>query len=60
MINKVAAISVIKNLPTITGYTDYDSLNEMIQILYANAATLPSTLSGRTHAHIDLIMKDTL
>ena len=32
----------------------------MIQALYANATTLPTTLTVRKHGHVGLIMKDTL
>ena len=50
----------IKTLPTISVDTYYDYLNEIIQTIYANASTLPTTMDGRKHDHAGLIMKDTL
>ena len=38
----------------------YKSINEMIQLLNANAATLLTTAGGGTHGHIRLIMKSEL
>ena len=50
----------IKTLPRIDGEPTYENINEMMQILYANAATLQSTMGGGTHGHIGLIMKPEL
>ena len=44
--NKVVDKFVINALPTIIAEKDYESLNETIQALYANAATLTTTLAG--------------
>ena len=60
MINEVIYKIFIKTLPTISGYPDYDPFNEMIQALYANVATLLTTLSSWKHGHVVLIMKDTM
>ena len=49
----------IKSLPRI-GEPTFESINKMIQILYANAATLPTTMGGGPHGHIGLIMKSAL
>ena len=59
-IDNVVANFFIKTLPTISGEPDYESLNEIIQALYANSVTLPTTLAGVKHGHIGLIMKDTI
>ena len=50
MINAVVAKFVIKTLPTISGEPDYESLNEMIQEFYTNAAILPKYLTGGKHS----------
>ena len=60
IINKVVAKFVIKNLPTIIGDPGYESLNEIIQALYANVATLPTSFSGGKNGHFGLVTKDTL
>ena len=57
MINEVVSKFVITTLPTISGGADYESLNDMIQELYENSATLPTTLYVGKHVHIGLIMK---
>ena len=59
-INKGVAKFVINNLPTISGDPYYESLNEMIQALYSNAGTLPTTVAGVKYGHVGLIIKDTL
>ena len=59
-IDEVIAKFVTKNLPKISGETDYASLNEMTQALYYNVADFPRTLDFRKHGHVSLIMKDTL
>ena len=50
----------IKTIPRIDGEPTYESINEIMQMLYANAATLPTTTGGGTHGHIGLIMKPAL
>ena len=50
----------IESLPRIDGEPTYESINEMMQMLYANAVTLPTTMGGGTHGHIGLIMKPAL
>ena len=47
-------------LPTISGESDYESVNDIIPTLYANVATLSTTLVGRKHGHVGLITKDIL
>jgi hypothetical protein len=46
----------IKILPTINDEPDYGNINNMVQLLYGNAATLATTLGGGQHGHIGLIM----
>ena len=43
--NEVVANFFINTLPITSGDTDYESFNETIQELYANAATLPKNMS---------------
>ena len=45
--DELVAKFVIKNLSTTSGDQEYESFNEMIQSLYANAATLATTMDGR-------------
>jgi hypothetical protein len=45
-----------KKLPIIQGEPDYAQINNMMQTLYGNAASLPTTLGGGRHGHIGLIM----
>ena len=56
-INEVVAKFFIKILPKISGDPDYESLNEIIQALYFNTATLPTTLSGVKQGRVVLILK---
>ena len=49
-----------KILPPITGEPDYDCISQLNQLMYGNAATLPTTLGGGAHGHVGLIMKATL
>jgi hypothetical protein len=46
----------VKTLPIITGEPDYATIRQIIQTLYGNAASLPTTIGGRAHGHIGLIM----
>ena len=49
-----------KILPLIPGEPYYDCISQLDQIMYGNAATLPTTLGGRSHGHVGLIVKATL
>ena len=49
-----------KILPPIPGKPDYDYISQLNQLMYGNAATLPTTLGGGAHDHVGLIMKATL
>ena len=59
-INEIVAKLFIKTLPVISGYPYYKYLNEMIQALYVNATTVPTTRLFRKYGHVSLIMKYTL
>ena len=50
----------IKALPPINGEPTYSGINDMMQALYANAATMQTTLGGGRHGHIGMIMKPAL
>lgn len=49
-----------KVLEAVIGEPTYETINRLVQILYGNAATLPTKLGGGRHGHIGLIMKATL
>ena len=46
----------MKKMPKIYRDPDYGNINRMMQLLYGNAASLPTTLGGGQHGHIDIIM----
>jgi hypothetical protein len=50
----------IKTIPNINGEPDHESINNMVQTLYGNAATLATTSGGGAHGHIGLIMTPAL
>jgi hypothetical protein len=45
-----------KTIPTISGEPYYASISNMVQLMYGNAASLPTSLGGGQHSHIGLIM----
>jgi hypothetical protein len=49
-----------KTIPSIQGEPDYASINNMVQSLYSNAATLAMPLGSGQHRHIGLIMTPVL
>ena len=57
-INRVITKFFINTLPTISGEPEYEFLNEIIQASYENSDTLPTTLAGRKHDHIGIILKE--
>ena len=59
-IDKITANFIIKTLVAISGESSYESLNEMIQTLYANATTLETTLVIGKQVHVGLITNETL
>jgi hypothetical protein len=50
----------VKTLPIITGEPNYATIGQIIQTLYGNAASLPTTTGGGAHGHIGLIMTTVL
>ena len=46
----------MKKMPKIDGEPDYGNINKMMQLLYGNAASLPTTLGGGQHGNIGIIM----
>ena len=55
-LDNIIAKFPMKTLPIISGEPDYASINTMVQFLYGNSASLPTTLGGGQHGHIGLIM----
>ena len=49
-----------KTLTPIIGEPNYPSINLLTQELYANSASLPTTLGGGKHGHLGLVMKASL
>ena len=49
-----------KILPPIPGEPDYDCISQLNQMMYGNAANIPTTLGGGAHGHVGIIMKATL
>jgi hypothetical protein len=45
-----------KTIPTIHGEPDYAAISNIVQLMYGNAASLPTTLGGGQHGHVGLIM----
>ena len=56
-VDDIVAKFPVKTIPPIQGEPNYESINEIIQVLYANAASLATTYGGGQHGHIGLIMK---
>ena len=59
-VDNIVTKSPTKTLLPITGEPDYDSISQLNQLMYGNAATLPTTLGGGAHGHVGLIIKATL
>jgi hypothetical protein len=55
-VDAILAKFPIKSIPTITGEPDYNAINQMVQTLYGNAASLATILGGGAHGHIGTIM----
>ena len=55
-VDDIIAKSPMKTLPIILGEPDYASINTMVQFIYGDDASLPTTLGGGQHGHIGLIM----
>ena len=59
-VDDIVAKFPTKTLLPITAKPDYDSISQLNQLMYGNAATLPTTLGGGAHGHVGLIIKATL
>lgn len=59
-VDNIVSKLAIKTLPRIDGEPKYESINNIMQILYANAEMLPTKTVGGTHGHIGIIMKPEL
>ena len=55
-VDDVVAKFPMKMMPKIDGEPDYGNINTMMQLLYVNAASLPTTLGGGQHGNIGIIM----
>jgi hypothetical protein len=45
-VDAIVAKFPVKSIPTITGEPNYNAINQMVQTLYSNAASLATTLGG--------------
>ena len=54
-VDDIIAKFPMKTLPIISGEPDYTYINTVIQFIYGNAASLPTTLGGGQNGHIGLI-----
>ena len=59
-VDKILALFPNAALPKIHGEPTYETINDIVQHMYANAATVRSPLGGGQHGHIGLIMKPAL
>ena len=59
-VDDIVAKFPTKILPPIPGKPDYDCISQLNQLIYGNAATLPTTLGDGAHGQIGLIIKATL
>ena len=59
-VDKILALFPNSALPKIHGEPTYETINDVVQHMYANAATVTCPLGGGQHGHIGLIMKPAL
>ena len=52
----IRATFPIKNIPKIIGEPIYKAINKLREALYANSASIPTTLGGGRNGHIGLLM----
>ena len=55
-VKEIRAKFPIKTILKILGEPNYKAINELIEVLYANAASIPTTLGGGRNGHIGLLM----
>ena len=58
-IDDIAGKFPIKTIPSIDGEPTYATIHTLLQLLYTNAASVPSSLGGVNHGHLGLIMNPT-
>eukprot|EP00957_Ditylum_brightwellii_P105810 8069271-Ditylum_brightwellii.AAC.1 len=58
--DKIKAKFPHPKLQRVEGEPVYAAINTIMQQLYKNAATIPSSLGGGAHGHIGLVMEPTL
>eukprot|EP00957_Ditylum_brightwellii_P175579 13368682-Ditylum_brightwellii.AAC.1 len=58
--DKIKAKFPYPTLQWVEGEPDYAAINTIMQQLYENAATIPSSLGRGAHGHIGLVMEPTL
>eukprot|EP00957_Ditylum_brightwellii_P116224 8865416-Ditylum_brightwellii.AAC.1 len=46
-----------KTLPQCNGEPNYDYIHEVMMVLFANAAAVPTMLGGGAHGHIGLVIE---
>ena len=59
-VDDVVAKLPMKTMPKIDRETDYGNINTMMQLLYGNAASLPTMLGGGQHGYIGIVMNPQL
>jgi hypothetical protein len=59
-VDDIVAKFPTKHIPIVTGEPDYATISNMVQLMYGNAASLPTTLGGGQHGHVGLIMTPVL
>ena len=59
-VDEILAKFLAKTLPSIQGEPTYESINDMMQSLYGNIATIKTPLGGGRHVHFGLILKEAL
>ena len=59
-IYEITAKFIVKALPSIEGDPTYDGIKNIMQLLYANAVTLPAPQGRGYHGYISSIIKPTL
>ena len=56
-VDDIVAEFLTKILPPIPGKSYYNCISKINQVMHGNAATIPTTLVGWAHGHVELIMK---
>ena len=59
-VDKILVKLPAKTLPLLHGEPTYEAINDMMQRMYGNVATINTPLGGSSHWYLELIMKETL